>query len=312
MEARHIHSSMNDFKVIEVSEDEHGNKTYAPVVIPQDFKLAVSMGLIPGHSSLDKFGENPDIDTGSGPEDIIEWGGEYSWTPKGTSANIDTASSSSALDVGQLVKVIGIIDPDNDNGESLGYFITNGQNKVLIYDNPLLSGTPIKFWRLDRAENESDEGGDLNGEVYIYRDTTITDGVPDDLGQAAARISNGNNQTLQAVYTTRPKKVSFLVRGELGMSRSQTSGAVQAAYYSRRYGKVFKVKKRVDLTNSGSSSYQDERSFPDIIPALTDIRLRVEEVSANNAGVFGTFDILIVDEELFSTEFLTKIGQPGY
>lgn len=277
-----------------------------------DIGLAATMGLMPGYSTNDKFGENPDIDTGTTPEDIIEWGGVYTWTDKGTAGEIDTASSSDALDVGQLVSVKGIVDPENDEEETTGYFQTNGQNKVLIYDNADLTGDPISFWRLDRAQNMADQGGDLAGDVWIYRDTAITGGVPNDLTQVAARISNGNNQTLQAVYTTRPKTVSFLFRGELGMSRSVTAGSVQAAYYSRRYGKVFQVKKRVDISNSGTSIYQDPRSFPDIVPALTDIRLRVESVSANNAGVFGTFDLLIVDEKLFPRDYLVAIGQPGY
>ena len=55
---------------------------------------------------------------------------------------------------------------------------------------------------------------------------------------------------------------------------------------------------------------EETRSFPDIIPALTDVKIKVESVSANNAGVFATFDILLVDEDKFSTAYLTALGQP--
>lgn len=51
--------------------------------------------------------------------------------------------------------------------------------------------------------------------------------------------------------------------------------------------------------------------FPDIIPALTDIKLRVIEVSAE-MGFFGTFDILLADETMFPNDYLKAIGQPGY
>ncbi len=115
-----------------------------------------------------------------------------------------------------------------------------------------------------------------------------------------------------SLYTVAKGKVGFLYRGEIMGSRSSTSGEIQAAYYSRRYGKVFKVKKRVNVTNSGSSVYQDRRSFPDPIPALTDIRLTIESVSSNNVGVTGTFDILIVDETQFTVGYLIAIGQPGF
>lgn len=49
---------------------------------------------------------------------------------------------------------------------------------------------------------------------------------------------------------------------------------------------------------------------PDIIPARTDIKLTVESSSNDNVGVFGTFDILLVDESEFSSAYLTAIGQP--
>jgi len=115
-----------------------------------------------------------------------------------------------------------------------------------------------------------------------------------------------------ALYTIPKGKVGFLFRGELGASRAATSGESRCAYYSRRFGKVFKIKKRVNLSNSGTSVYQDDRSFPDIIPSLTDIKLRVESVSSNGTGIFGTFDILLIDEGQFNTTYLQAIGQPGY
>ena len=115
-----------------------------------------------------------------------------------------------------------------------------------------------------------------------------------------------------ALYTIPKGFVGFLYRGEIGASRSISSGEARCAYYSRMYGKAFRVKKRVNLTNAGNSIYQDARSAPDIIPALTDIKLTVESVSANNMGIFGTFDIMLVAESKFSDTYLTAIGQPGY
>lgn len=156
---------------------------------------------------------------------------------------------------------------------------------------------------------ENDGAVDLQGTVYCYTGTS-TGGAPP-LANQRAVIDNGNNRTLMALYTIPLGKVGFLCRGEIGISRSQTSGNARCAYYSRRFGKVFTIKKRVDLVNSGSSLYQDERCFPDVIPAKTDIKLTVESVSANNTGIFGTFDIMLVDENKFSSEFLTAIGQPS-
>lgn len=149
---------------------------------------------------------------------------------------------------------------------------------------------------------------DLIGTCYCY---TGTGGVPA-LANIRAIIDNGNNQTLMALYTVPRGYVAYLCRGELGQSRGQIAGVTRSAYYSRRYGKVFTIKKRIDTTNQGSSIYQDKRSFPDVIPSLTDIKLTVESVSANNTGIFGTLDILLIEESLFPDSFLQTIGQPGY
>ena len=215
--------------------------------------LDISMGRIPGYSVIDKFGENPEIDTGSTPEDIWELGGLYIYDANNT-APIVSLISDNALDT-QVISITGL---------------------------------------------------DINGTVYCY---IGTGGVPA-AADIRALIDNGHNQTLMALYTVPLGKVGFLFRGELGGSRSQNAGALQCAYYSRRVGKVFRIKKRVDITNQGTSIYQDERGFPDPVPALTDIRLTVESVSANNTGAFGTLCIMLVDEAILGNDYLTAIGQP--
>ena len=55
---------------------------------------------------------------------------------------------------------------------------------------------------------------------------------------------------------------------------------------------------------------QDYRVAPDIVPALTDIRIEISEVSTD-MGVWATLDFILVDETKFSTEYLQAIGQPG-
>lgn len=266
------------------------------ITFGDDFLLRVSMGLVPGFSSVDKFGENPVIDTNTTPEDIVEFGGEYIYDDNGT-APIKYISSSSTLDVGQIINVVGL---DINGVEVSQEVTTNGQNNVSL-------STPL--WRVYRMNNNSPSGNDLNGILYCHIDPSPSSGVPA-AGNIRAIIDNGNNQTLMSVYTIPVGKVGFLFRGELGMSRSTSSGAVQAAYYSRRYGKNFNIKKRVNITNSGNSIYQDRRAFPDIVPGLTDIKLRVESVSANNIGVFGTFDVLLADEDKFTESYLELIEQP--
>lgn len=256
----------------------------------QSFELKVSMGLVPKHSTVDKFGENPEIDTNTAPEDIWEAGGLYTYDAVGTAPIVSLVSDSAADTM--TINVQGL----NIDGYLVSQEITlSGTTRVALT-------TPL--WRVFRMFNTS--ATNITGTVYCY---VGTGGVPS-LADTRAIIDNGNNQTLMALYTIPRGYVGFLYKGEIGMSRSVAAGETQAAYYSRRYGRVFRVKKRVDLSNSGDSLFQDKRSFPDIVPALTDIKLTVEAVSANSTGVFGTFDILLVEQDVFSDEYLATIGQP--
>jgi len=262
-------------------------------IITESFEVAVSKGKIPGHTVVDKFGENPDVDSGTVPEDITELGGVYVYDPDDT-APIISLVSDDPLDN----QLIGVLGQDVGRNEIYQEIQLNGNIRVAL-DTPL--------WRIYRKSNEANIGNNINGNVYSY--TSIND-VPL-TAEIRSIIANGNNQTLMAVYTIPLGKVGFLYRGELGLSR-KINGSASASYYSRRLGKVFKVKKRVAISVNGSSLYQDYRSFPDIIPSGTDIKLTIEDVSTNDLGTFGTFDVLLVDENLFSTVYLKAIGQPGY
>ena len=260
--------------------------------VGQPFNLKVNQGLVPGHTNIDKFGENPDIDTGTVPEDIWELGGLYIYDADNTAPIVSLISDNAADTMDIEVQGLDI------NGNLTVQTLTlTGTTRVALT-------TPL--WRVFRMTNIGTV--DMTGTVYCY---IGTGGVPT-AANTRAIIDNGNNQTLMAIYTIPNGHVGFLCRGELGMSRSASSGAAQAAYYSRRFGSVFTVKKRVDITNQGSSIYQDLRPFPDVIPGKTDIRLTVEDVSANNTGVFGTFDILLIDESEFPDSYLVSIGQPGF
>ena len=118
-----------------------------------------------------------------------------------------------------------------------------------------------------------------------------------------------------AKYTIPLGKVGCLYRGEAGTLLDANPSAAQTFmkgyYQSRRYGKVFKIKKAISSMTSGNSNYQDPRSFPDIIPSLTDIKLTIVDVG-EDMGAWGTFDILLVDENVFPTTYLQAIGQVGY
>ena len=270
------------------------NDIISSLTSSKKFELDVNMGRVPGYSFLDKFGVNPLITTTSDPEDVWEFGGLYTYDADGTAPIVSLVST--AADT-QPIKVTGL----DINGDEVEQEITlTGTTRVAL-------STPL--WRVYRMENEGT--ADLTGIVKCYVGTSDT---PID-ADVRAIIDNGHNQTLMALYTIPKGKVGFLYRGELGIkfqgSISAGNNFANCSYYSRRYGKVFKIKKSISLVTNATALFQDVRSAPDTIPSLTDIRMTIEEVS-EDAGAWGTLDILLVDETEFPTSYLQAIGQPGY
>ena len=243
-----------------------------------DFLLRVSQGLEPGYSFIEKFGENPDVDTGTDPEDVWGFGGVYTYS---TTADIDTVSSSSAADT-QDVTIVG---QTADNVEVTQTVTLNGQNKVTL-------GTPL--YRVYRMFNMGNV--DIAGIMYCYVDGAITAGVPNTDADVRAVIIDGNNQTEMAIYTIPAGKQGFFLGGYVAQSRGGNSAVTQFTWRLRTPGTVFRVQSRIACVGQGNSSWQYKYPIPvGPIPAGSDIVLRVEEVGANDTGAAGGFTILLED-----------------
>lgn len=268
-----------------------------PVQVLNDpqFNLRVQQGLVPGYSVVDKFGVNQMIEPSTDPEDLWEFGGLYTYDADGT-APIVSLVSDNASDT-EEISIQGL---DIDGNLVTQLITLTGTTRVALI-------TPL--WRVFRMFNNG--ANYLLGTVYCYAGTSPVPANAD----VRAIIDSTNGQTLMSLYTIPKGKVGYLYRGELGVELEGNAGALaeyaHCHYESRRFGKTFRVKKAVTLLVGGSAIYQDRRSFPDIIPSLTDVKLKIIEVT-QDMGIWGTFDLLLVDEDLFSPEYLTSIGQVGY
>lgn len=263
-----------------------------------DTGLVKLNGQTTGYSYIDKFGANPIITTGTDPEDVIEFGGIQKLATWGT-APIVFLSTSDSGNI-QNIEVTGL----DINGDIVTQqVVCNGQNNVAL-------STPL--YRLFTAEtNDTEIVGGFSGIVYFHDDPTPTAGIP--LSSSVyGIITQGNQRTLMATYTIPKGKVGYLYRGELGIEKTGNAAALaeyaRFLYLSRRLGKVFTSKKRITIMVA-QGVYQDQRTFKDIIPALSDIKMQVEEVSAD-IGAWAAFDILLVDQDKFPHSFLQAIGQP--
>lgn len=258
-----------------------------------------------GKGNIDKFGVNRQIDSGSTPEDVWENGGVYNFSPVTTltkdaednitnfvgNANITQIASSSILDTQEII-VIGL--------GADGYEVI--QTVTLLGQTPVTLSTPL--WRVYRALNNSNGNTitgnpdtNIQGTVYIATSDAIYSGGVPTVNEEVRAIIGSSNQTLMAIYTVPRGKTGYLVKGIVGTSRAQSTGALTFQYLSRRVGKNLAVSFEGTVSAGGSSFFKDERSFPDKIPELTDILIRINDSSANNMGAFAAFDIYLEDNE---------------
>lgn len=242
----------------------------------RDFLLEVAKGNIPGHSSINKFGENPDVD--AGPEDVWGYGGTYTYS---TTADIDSLSSSDNGDT-QDITVVGL---DTTWAEVTQTITLTGQTTKAL-DTDL-----IRVYRMYNPDNT-----DFAGTVYCYvSGGTVTAGVPQVVADVRAIIVNGDNQTLMAQYTVPAGKTAYFIAGYVAFSKGRTANA-DFSWKARPFGGVFQVKSKIGLVSTGSSTWSYTYGVPAALPEKTDIKVVCEEVSAADCAVSAGFDLVLVDD----------------
>lgn len=238
---------------------------------------------------IHKFGINPEIDIG-GSESIWSLGDQYIFTTTPQPYYISSSNAGDGLEIeGELILI-------NDEGryERFIYNITlQGQTKLLI---PTPNG-----WNVvasNRAFNNSVIP--LSGDVYVYEDTTLTGGVPDNLSNVRSIITQGREQTEQAVYTVPEyledgRKVIFaeFYRWYASAIRNRTTTGIIDLRIAPK-SKVARVQGTRGLSNQYISGQNFGENTPLIVQPASDIYLQASEISVNNVSVEGDFVIKLV------------------
>lgn len=146
------------------------DSTYGLSISDEDSMLAIARGKFAHISHINKFGRNPDIDTGTDPEDIWDVGGL--WVPP-TAARIHDIASSSANDSGALLSTG---TADTGSGLTTLYdaaadFVTNGvaAGDVVLNDTNLDHATVISRDDLNTLTISSTYHGDSFNAGDTYR-----------------------------------------------------------------------------------------------------------------------------------------------
>lgn len=240
-----------------------------------DFILKVKLGLVPGMSIYEKFSENKNL---AADTESLVWSltSQPTYTFP-TSASIDTISSASALDTQEIV-IEGL---DIDYNFFIQSVTLNGQNKVSI--------TPL--FRFFRAYNNGSTN--LAGNVYIYENTTITAGVPDDLSYVKGHIESTEGQSLFAAFTVPANKTAYVYYFDASISKIPTASNVIITVRFVPQGKAPRTRVRFNLSSTGTSIFQSRDQYI-TIPEKTDA-YGLATASAGSTGVSINFSAILAD-----------------
>ena len=249
----------------------------------KDFFLEVVKGNIPGHKAVHKFGRNPDVDTGTVPEDVWITGGLMTWP---TSAAVVSVTSTDAGDDGNPTSNTGAqtltIEGLDASFDELNETITlNGTNAVT---------TSGSFIRVNRAFVATAGAYHNNNEGILVG--TVG-------GATMFTIPIGIGQTQVARYTVPNAKTAYLEFLAVSVDEKKSGGTIQmfqnpvADDVSQPFGGAKRLVLQLD-TVSGEEILNSR--VPRTFAGKTDIWFEVPLVGADNTPVDVDFELLVIDD----------------
>lgn len=279
-------SQVSDFAV-------RGN--YVPFNMSLDFFKCVGLGWIKGGLPTNKFACSPDIDIVDCPVDIWPRKHDLTWSDVGAS-DIDSISSSSTSDVGNLISIYGL----DANGDIATETVAlNGQTRVA------LSRGYQHVWLMINLGSTA-----LAGVVYVYVNSAIVGGVPSDNTKIRNLIDNGDNQSVTTQFRV-PRGYYMVVNHvDLSLHRSLVATHIGAVFdfksrgYSAATGHTsWQTKGRITLDTGGTSTWgRDYPMLCPLIPEYSDTKIQVYSTTGNSISVTGSYDFVLLKAEYINTE----------
>lgn len=250
-------------------------------LLVSDFRTEVVRGNVSGYTSYSKFGRNGTIDTGTTPEDVWGNGGLYTGQPSHASG-------------AQTIQIVSSADSDASGSVGAWGVFIEGLNNQWQLDSEVLplngtSGTTSnKQWhRVFRShiigENDND------GTVTIRHSSTPAN--------VFATIEAGLNQTAVAAFTVPSGFKGYMSGLRISMARSANgTGSANVSLRSRDIGGVYRTREYYTITNSVPA--QPALDVPLSFEEMTDIIIRVENVSTSTTSVSANFDIILINNDI--------------
>lgn len=244
----------------------------------EPFELQVSRGQIPGHSVVQVFGFNPDVDTSE----------ETVWPADGilghpASPTIMTVSSTSANDAaaGTGARTVFIEGVNGTGGLTTEVVILNGQTAV---------NTVHAYDAIERMVVLTVGSGGANAGVIYVGTGVVTAGVPAVIYSA---MGIGENNALVGHWTCPAGVTGYLVEGKFTIGPTSGNSYVIGRLKLRRNNGIILTAAK---TVSGSGSIDYYFDYPIKIEAGECVTATAQGSSANNA-VSSYFEILVIKNQ---------------
>ena len=227
-----------------------------------DTLFDISLGCYANAFNVHKFGANYDIDIGSVPETVWTAGGLYPWAALTTAQTLYLISTN-ASDTG-TIEIEGLDADYNFQSESLtmaGLTATTTAN------------TYSRAFRMSYINAGANAG-------------TVTARTISGTGTVVAQVDANVGQTLMAVYTVPNGYTGYMTSLDVSVDANKSS---QFQVYSRKTGQPFQIAHTTEL----SGTYITAFNSPLVMPAKTDIDMRVSLALSNNTRVSTNFDLVL-------------------
>jgi len=226
--------------------------------------IQVSRGLVDGHKRVFKFGFNNDIDDAT--EDIWDVGGTYTYQSSALAMTV--TSGGGATDNGVQVTVQGL-DANYDEVSETVTLAGSGTATT--------TQTYLRVFRAFVAGSQEPTG-----------DIDIDNG-----GTTYARIQDGENQTLMALWTVPAGYTAYLLQTDVTAFTEQNNKFATVHVQIRELNGVFRTQDKFAIVES---THHQEYIAPIPIPEKTDIRVRAIASSSNaNLEVSAGLDIIYIE-----------------
>jgi len=252
--------------------------TIASEALYQSMPIWISAGLVDGYSTVNKFGRNLDIDTGTTPEDIWGGGGLYTGFPVDTLEPVEVLSSSA---------------DDASAGTGLRTVVVQGLNGdwVEISETITLNGTtPVQsvnsYRRVHTMRGETAGSGGFNVGTITVRHATTEANV-------FLAMLPTTNQTACSAYTIPAGKTGYMM-ATAGQMRGPATGSADCVLAVRSFGGIFRYRR--PFTVSSNYSYSEALTVPIGFSEKTDIIVRCIATAGSNLELTAGYDLILVDQ----------------